>query len=228
MDSKTKILIVEDEPDIAKFLKRLLDMKGYQTAVEHNGRRAYERIIQERYDLVLLDVMLPEMDGFEICQRVREISDVPIIMLTARGEIENKIQGLKMGAYDYVTKPFDSTELLLRIEGMIERTKNLPRPETKRLVVGNIILYPDRYEVTVKGKIVDLTPKEFDLLKFLIENKPNVMSRDSILQNVWGYDYDGGTNVVDVYIRYLRANIEEKFNERHIHTVRGVGYSIRD
>ncbi len=228
MSGKTKILIVEDEPDIAKFLKRLLDMKGYQTAVEHNGRRAYERIIQERYDLVLLDVMLPEMDGFEICQRVREISDVPIIMLTARGEIENKIQGLKMGAYDYVTKPFDSTELLLRIEGMIERTKNLPRPETKRLVVGNIILYPDRYEVTVKGKIVDLTPKEFDLLKFLIENKPNVMSRDSILQNVWGYDYDGGTNVVDVYIRYLRANIEEKFNERHIHTVRGVGYSIRD
>ena len=228
MEDKPKIFIVEDEKQIARFLQIDLEKEGFNTAIEKNGRRAYERIIQEKYDLVLLDVMLPEMDGMEICQRVREISDIPIIMLTARDEIKDKVEGLGLGANDYVTKPFAFEELLARIRGILKRRNEEPRKEENRLVVGNVILYPDRYEVKVKGELVDLTHKEFELLQYLVVNKPNVLSRDQILQKVWGYDFMGNTNVVDVYISYLRSKIEEKYNEKHIYTIRGVGYACRD
>lgn len=228
MESKPKIFIVEDERQIARFLQIDLEKEGFDTAIEKNGRRAYERIIQEKYDLVILDVMLPEMDGMEICQRVREISDIPIIMLTARDEIKDKVEGLDLGANDYVTKPFAFEELLARIRGILKRRNEEPRKEENRLVVGNVILYPDRYEVKVKGELVDLTHKEFELLQYLVANKPNVLSRDQILQKVWGYDFMGNTNVVDVYISYLRSKIEDKYNEKHIHTIRGVGYACRD
>lgn len=228
MESKPKIFIVEDERQIARFLQIDLEKEGFDTAIEKNGRRAYERIIQEKYDLVLLDVMLPEMDGMEICKRVREISDIPIIMLTARDEIKDKVEGLDFGANDYVTKPFAFEELLARIRGILKRRSEEPRKEENRLVVGNVILYPDRYEVKVKGELVDLTHKEFELLQYLVANKPNVLSRDQILQKVWGYDFMGNTNVVDVYISYLRSKIEDKYNEKHIHTIRGVGYACRD
>jgi len=228
MESKPKIFIVEDERQIARFLQIDLEKEGFDTAIEKNGRRAYERIIQEKYDLVILDVMLPEMDGMEICKRVREISDIPIIMLTARDEIKDKVEGLDFGANDYVTKPFAFEELLARIRGILKRRSEEPRKEENRLVVGNVILYPDRYEVKVKGELVDLTHKEFELLQYLVANKPNVLSRDQILQKVWGYDFMGNTNVVDVYISYLRSKIEDKYNEKHIHTIRGVGYACRD
>lgn len=228
MEEKQKILIVEDERQIARFLQIDLEKAGFQTAIEKNGKRAYERIVQEKYDLVLLDVMLPEMDGMEICRNVRELSDIPIIMLTARDEIKEKVKGLDLGADDYVTKPFSSDEVLARIRRILKRRNEEPRKDENRLVVGSIILYPDRYEVHVKGEVVELTHKEFELLQYLVENRPNVLSRDQILQKVWGYDFMGNTNVVDVYISYLRTKIEEKCNEKHIHTVRGVGYVIRD
>lgn len=228
MENKQKIFIVEDEKQIARFLQIDLEKEGFQTAIEKNGRRAYERIIQEKYDLVLLDVMLPEMDGMEICKRVREISDVPIIMLTARDEVKDKVEGLGLGADDYVTKPFAFEELLARIRGILKRRNEELRKEEKRLIVGGVILYPDRYEVRVNGELVELTQKEFELLQFLVANKPNVLTRDQILQRVWGYDFLGNTNVVDVYISYLRSKIDDKFNEKHIHTVRGVGYVCRD
>ena len=228
MNVKEKIFIVEDEKNIARFLQLDLEKEGFKTAIEKNGKRAYERIIQEKYDLVLLDVMLPEMNGMEVCQRVRQISDIPIIMLTARDDIKDKVEGLDLGANDYVTKPFAFEEVLARIRGILKRRKEEPRNEEKRLVVGNILLYPDRYEVSVKGELVELTHKEFELLQYLVENRPNVLTRDQILQRVWGYDYFGNTNVVDVYISYLRAKIDDKFNEKHIYTIRGVGYAIRD
>lgn len=228
MEEKQKILIVEDERQIARFLQIDLEKAGFQTAIEKNGKRAYERIVQEKYDLVLLDVMLPEMDGMEICRNVRELSDIPIIMLTARDEIKDKVEGLDLGADDYVTKPFSSDEVLARIRRILKRRNEEPRKDENRLVVGSIILYPDRYEVHVKGEVVELTHKEFELLQYLVENRPNVLSRDQILQKVWGYDFMGNTNVVDVYISYLRTKIEEKCDEKHIHTVRGVGYVIRD
>ena len=224
-----KIFIVEDERPIARLLQLTLEREGFKTAIEPNGRRAYERILQEKYDLVLLDVMLPEMDGMEICKRVREVSDVPIIMLTARDEVRDKVEGLDLGADDYMTKPFAAEELLARIRNILRRHNERVRDaEESRYVVKNMILYPDRYEVTVKGQPVNLTHKEYELLKYLVENKRNVLSRDQILQQVWGYDYIGDTNVVDVYISYLRAKIDDKFGEKYIYTTRGVGYAIRD
>ena len=229
MAENAKILIVEDERPIARLLQLTLEREGFKTATEFNGRRAYERILQEKYDLILLDVMLPEMDGMEICKRVREVSDVPIIMLTARDEIRDKVEGLDLGANDYMTKPFAAEELLARIRGALRRhTEKVREAEETRYVVKNMILYPERYEVTVNGEHVELTHKEYALLKYLVENKRNVLSRDQILQTVWGYDFIGDTNVVDVYISYLRSKIDDRFGEKYIHTTRGVGYAIRD
>ena len=229
MADPAKIFIVEDERPIARLLQLTLEREGFKTAAEPNGRRAYERILQEKYDLVLLDVMLPDMDGMEICKRVREVSDVPIIMLTARDEIRDKVEGLDLGADDYMTKPFAAEELLARIRGALRRhTERVREAEDTRYVVKNMIIYPERYEVTVKGEHVELTHKEYELLKYLVENKRNVLSRDQILQTVWGYDYIGDTNVVDVYISYLRSKIDDRFGEKYIYTTRGVGYAIKD
>ena len=229
MADTSKIFIVEDERPIARLLQLTLEREGFKTAIEPNGRRAYERILQEKYDLVLLDVMLPEMDGMEICKLVREVSDVPIIMLTARDEVRDKVEGLDLGANDYVTKPFDTAELLARIRGTIRRhTERIRDAEETRYVVKNMIIYPERYEVTVKGQHIELTHKEYELLKYMVENKRTVLTRDQILQTVWGYDYIGDTNVVDVYISYLRSKIDDKFGEKYIYTTRGVGYAVRD
>ncbi len=229
MEEPAKIFIVEDEKSIAKFLQISLTKEGFQTATERNGRRAYERIVQEKYDLVLLDVMLPEMDGMEICRKVREVSDVPIIMLTALDEVKDKVEGLDLGANDYVTKPFSLEELMARVRGTIKRyNERIREDDGRRYIVKNMILYPERCEVTVKGESVELTHKEYELLQYLVENKRNVLTRDQILQKVWGYDYMGNTNVVDVYISYLRSKIDDRFGEKYIHTTRGVGYVIRD
>ncbi len=236
MEDKTKIFIVEDDKLIARFLQITLEKANFKTAIEYNGRRAYERIMQEKFNLVLLDIRLPEMDGKEICKKVREVSDIPIIMLTAQDEVSDKVEGLDLGANDYVTKPFDSEELLARIRAHLRQYNEKIRAEddVKRYVVKDMIIYPERYEVTVKGKKIDLTHKEFELLMYLVKNKRQVLSRDQILQRVWGYDYMGNTNVVDVYVSYLRTKIKEpfkddkNFKDEYIHTVRSVGYVIRD
>lgn len=229
MEEKKHIFIVEDEKRIARFLQIELEHEGFKTATEENGRRAFERIVQEHYDLVLLDVMLPDMDGMEICRRVREFTQVPIIMLTAKDEIEDKVNGLDIGADDYMTKPFSIQELLARIRAALRKHEKMTDAESEeKIVVKNLALYPSRYEVQVNGEAVELTKKEYSLLEYLIRNKRTVLSRDQILQQVWGYDYIGDTNVVDVYIRYLRSKIDDRFGEKYIHTVRGVGYVIKD
>ena len=228
-EAPKKIMIVEDEKRIARFLQMELEHEGFETESEENGRRAYERIVQEQYDLVLLDIMLPDMDGLEVCRRVREISDVPIIMLTAKDDIEDKVSGLDIGADDYITKPFAIQELLARVRAAIRihKTNEMGNRDERVLAVKDLVLYPGRYEVRVKGELVELTKKEYSLLEYMLRNKPNVLTRDQILQEVWGYDYVGDTNVVDVYIRYLRAKIDERFDDKYIHTVRGVGYAIK-
>ena len=228
-ESPKKIMIVEDERRIARFLQMELEHEGFETESEENGRRAYERIVQEQYDLVLLDIMLPDMDGLEVCRRVREISDVPIIMLTAKDDVEDKVSGLDIGANDYITKPFAIQELLARVRAAIRIHKaNEDGGRDERvLAVKELVLYPGRYEVRVKGELVELTKKEYSLLEYMLRNKPNVLTRDQILQEVWGYDYVGDTNVVDVYIRYLRAKIDERFDDKYIYTVRGVGYAVK-
>ena len=228
-EAAKKIMIVEDERRIARFLQMELEHEGFETESEENGRRAYERIVQEQYDLVLLDIMLPDMDGLEVCRRVREISDVPIIMLTAKDDVEDKVNGLDIGADDYITKPFAIQELLARVRAAIRVHKaNEDGNRNERvLAVKDLVLYPGRYEVLVKGELVELTKKEYSLLEYMLRNKPNVLTRDQILQEVWGYDYVGDTNVVDVYIRYLRAKIDERFDDKYIYTVRGVGYAVK-
>ena len=229
MAEPLKIFIVEDERRIARYLQMELEHEGFQAESEDNGRRAFERIIQGDYALVLLDVMLPEMDGMTICRKVRELSDVPIIMLTARDEIEDKVSGLDLGADDYLTKPFAIQELLARIRAALR--KHAPQkeePAGEVLMVRNLRLYPSRYEVLVGEESVELTKKEYSLLEYLQRNKRTVLTRDQILQQVWGYDYWGDTNVVDVYIRYLRAKLDDHFGEKYIYTMRGVGYVIKD
>lgn len=226
-----RVLIVEDERRIARFLQMELEHEGMSTAIEDNGRRAYERIMQENYDLILLDVMLPDMDGFTICRKVRELSQVPIIMLTAKDDIDDKVQGLDIGADDYITKPFATPELLARMQVVLRRQESqreAREAQEEILSVKNLTMYPARHEVKVDATPVELTKKEYDLLEYLLRNKRTVLTRDQILSNVWDYDYMGDTNVVDVYIRYLRQKLDDRFQEKYIHTMRGVGYVIKD
>jgi two-component system response regulator ArlR len=223
------ILIVEDEWKIARFLQMELEYEKFQTVIETNGRRALDRIMQGDFDLVLLDVMLPDMDGVEVCRRVREISEIPIIMVTAKGDIEDKVAGLDIGADDYLTKPFAIQELLARIRAALRKQKVIRQsPHESILGVKNLVLFPSRYEAHVDGQPVELTKKEYDLLEYLVRNKHVVLDREHILQKVWGYEYAGDTNVVDVYIRYLRSKIDEQFKQKYIYTVRGVGYVVKD
>lgn len=229
MREAAKVFIVEDERRIARFLQMELEHEGFETAIETNGRRAYERILEEKFDLILLDLMLPDMDGLDICRNVRKLSDIPIIMLTAKDEVEEKVEGLDIGANDYITKPFAIEELLARVRATLRDYRPVGGKESGgMLVAGDLVMYPDRYEVRVSDQPVDLTKKEYFLLEYLLRHKRTVLTRDQILQQVWGYDYIGDTNVVDVYIRYLRAKIDERFGKKFIYTMRGIGYVIRD
>ncbi|HMM22494.1 MAG TPA: response regulator transcription factor [Selenomonadales bacterium] len=225
----TKILIVEDEAKIASFIQLELVHQGFTTVIETNGRKALDRITQENFDLILLDLMLPEMDGMEICRRVREVSTVPIIMLTARGDIEDKVTGLDIGADDYITKPFVVPELLARIRAALRKHNIFVQQQTEDVLsVKNMVLFPSRYEVQIDGQHVELTKKEYDLLEYLVRHKNWVLARERIVLEVWGYEYMGDTNVVDVYVRYLRSKLDEPFGQKYIHTVRGVGYVVKD
>ena len=228
-----KVLIVEDEKRIARFLQMELEHEGCVAVTEDNGSRACERIAGESYDIVLLDVMLPGMDGFAVCRRVREFSQVPIIMLMARDDIEDKVQGLDIGADDYITKPFATPELLARMRVALRRQGagglSMDSAEGGEVLsVRNLSMYPVRHEVMVGDVPVELTKKEYDLLEYMLRNKRIVLSRDKILSNVWGYEYVGDTNVVDVYIRYLRQKLDDRFGEKYIHTMRGVGYVVKE
>ena len=228
-----KVLIVEDERRIARFLQMELEHEGCVAAVEDNGSRACERIAAESYDIVLLDVMLPGMGGFDVCRKVREFSQVPIIMLTARDDIKDKVQGLDIGADDYITKPFATPELLARMRVVLRRQTAAGQGADaddggEVLSIRKLSMYTARHEVMVGDVPVELTKKEYDLLEYMLRNKRVVLSRDRILSNVWGYDYVGDTNVVDVYIRYLRQKLDDRFGEKYIHTMRGVGYVIKE
>lgn len=224
-----KILIVEDEPKIARFLQMQLEHEGFKTSIESNGRIALDRIFQESFDLVLLDIMLPEMDGIEICKRVRELSETPIIMVTAKDDIIDKVTGLNIGADDYITKPFATQELIARIRAALRKNKTaLHSANNNELRIKNLVLYPERYEVHINQQAVELTKKEYDLLEYLIRNRNIVLCRERILQEVWGYEFMGDTKIVDVYIRYLRSKLDEHYQQKYIYTVRGVGYVVKD
>ena len=225
---KGRILVIEDEVKIARFLELEFKYEGYSVEVSHDGREGYEKAASSNADLIVLDLMLPGLSGIEVCRRIRRQSDVPIIMLTAKDDVTDKVMGLDSGADDYVTKPFAIEELLARIRVALKRKDRGILNDKNMLKSGKLILFKDEYRITFDGKEISLSKKEFELLKYLMENKGIVLSREKILDRVWGYDYYGDTNVTDVYIRYLRSKIDQQFKVRFIHTVRGVGYIFKD
>lgn len=225
--SAQKILIIEDEIKIARFLELELSHEGYAVDQSHDGREGLQKALANEYDLIVLDIMLPSMNGIEVLRKIRQVLDIPVIILTAKDEIMDKVIGLDMGADDYMTKPFAIEELLARIRTGLKRRLARDAAE-KTLNANGLVLDSDKYSVTFENEQIELTRREFDLLKYLLENKNIVLTRDKLLEMVWGYDYSGDTNVVDVYIRYLRSKIDEKYSKKIIHTIRGVGYTIKD
>lgn len=222
---ETKILIIEDEEKFARFVEMELTYEGYVVSKAHHGRTGLEMAESGEYDLVLLDVMLPGLSGMEVLRRLRRSSSVPVIMLTARDSVTDKVSGLDSGADDYITKPFAIEELLARIRTVLRKAPI--RSEEEILTAGDVQLDVASRQVSVRGTPVALTKREFDLLQYLLENKGIVLSRETILEKVWGFDFEGETNAVDVYVRFLRGKIDEVFDLKLISTIRGVGYVIR-
>ena len=224
-----KILIVEDEEKIARFLELELQHEGYGVEKAVNGREGLDKALTGAYALMVLDVMLPELNGFEVLRRLRKSSDMPVIMLTARDTVMDKVAGLDGGADDYMTKPFAIEELLARIRLALKKRKGVSTVQAEnQLSCRGLTMDIQRYEVTYAGNKIELTHREFELLKVLLENRNIVISRDTLLEKVCGYDYFGETNIIDVYVRYLRSKLDDVYQGKWIQTVRGVGYVIRD
>ena len=224
----TTILVVEDEEKIGRFLELELMHEGYRVMKAVTGREGLEKAESGQADLIVLDVMLPELNGFEVLRRLRKSSDMPVIMLTARDEVMDKVAGLDGGADDYMTKPFAIEELLARIRLALKKHTGAAAGDKNLLSCGALVLDAARYEVRYDGNPVELTHREFELLRVLLENKNIVISRDTLLEKVCGYDYMGETNIIDVYVRYLRSKLDDVYGVKLIQTVRGVGYCIKD
>jgi DNA-binding response OmpR family regulator len=222
-----KILIIEDEAKIARFLELELNFEGYSIETSQNGREGLGIALEKDFDLILLDVMLPSMNGMEVLRRLRQTSNIPVIMLTAKDEITDKVNGLDLGADDYITKPFAIEELLARIRVALKRVSK-ESEKGNLLKFNKLVLDQERHLVKYDANIIELTKREYDLLKYFMENKNIVLTRDKLLEEVWGYEYMGDTNVVDVYVRYLRSKIDDVFGIKLIYTLRGVGYQLKD
>ena len=218
----TKILIVEDEQNLARFIELELEHENYIVDIEYDGKPGLEKALTDDYDLILLDLMLPNINGLEICRQVRQNKSTPIIIITAKSDTYDKVAGLDYGADDYIVKPFDIEELLARIRAMLRR-----QPQKNIIDMQGIIIDRDGFKVTVDGNTLDLTKTEYDLLTLLAENRNHVLQREQIIADVWGYDSEVETNVVDVYIRYLRNKLKPYGKDKIIETVRGVGYVVR-
>jgi DNA-binding response OmpR family regulator len=219
-----RILVIEDEPTIIEFLRTGLGYEGYQVAIAPDGRTGFDLANSETFDLIILDLMLPDMDGFDICRKLRERGDeTPIIMLTARQEIADRVKGLDLGADDYITKPFSFDELVARIRALLRRQGK--HPEQAVLHVGVLTINTETREVNRAGESIILTPIEFALLELFMRHPRQVFTRETLLNRVWGYDYAGDANVVDVHISHLREKIHDK-PPRLIQTIYGVGYAL--
>ncbi len=223
-----KILIIEDENKIARFVELELKYEGYEVEIASDGRVGLEMALHNNVDLVLLDIMLPGLSGIEVCRRIRLDSSVPIIMLTAKDDVTDKVAGLNIGADDYMTKPFAIEELLARIRVALNRQSKMYQPKADVLQIGELKLNLTSHSAFYGEDELVLTKKEFELLEYLLKNKNIAITREQLLNNVWDYEYLGDTNVVDVYVRYLRQKIDDKYGIHLISTVRGVGYIIKD
>ena len=222
-----RILLVEDEEKLARFVELELSHEGYEVEKAFDGRTGLEKAEAGGFDLMLLDIMLPGINGLEVLRRIRKTSALPVIMLTARDAVMDKVTGLDMGADDYITKPFSIEELLARIRVAL-RKKVSQEDNSTLLTCGDLTMDTARHRVTRGQTEIELTSREFALLQYFLENKTHVLSREQVLSHVWGYQYMGETNVVDVYVRYLRNKIDDPFEQKLLHTVRGVGYVLRD
>ncbi len=222
---KTRILLIEDEKKIARFLELELVHEGYEVNVASSGQEGLDFFRREPHTLILLDIMLPDMDGIAVLSEIRKQSFIPVILLTARSETADKVLGLDAGADDYITKPFAIEELFARVRVIVKRLENA---DENIIRVKDLCIDLSQRTAFYKDIALDLTKTEFELLTFMCQNKNEILSRDQILNKVWGYNYFGETNVVDVYIRYLRSKLDDRFSTKLIHTKRGVGYGIRD
>lgn len=226
--NKGKILVVEDEKKIARVLSLELEYEGYEVTVKETGMAGLQALEEDSFDLVLLDVMLPELSGLEVLRRVRKTNTAtPIILITARGSVPDKVSGLDLGANDYITKPFDIEELLARIRAQLRLNIHAQEEKETELSIADLTVNEKTREIQRGGQLLELTPREYDLLVHLLNHQQQVLTRDQLLTAVWGFDYFGDTNVVDVYIRYLRKKIDYPFEKQLIHTVRGVGYVMK-
>ncbi len=222
-----KVLVVDDEASIVNIIAYNLKKEGYEVITAENGEDGLELALRENPDLVLLDIMMPKMDGYEVCRKLREKSNVPIIMLTARADEVDKVIGLEMGADDYVTKPFGNRELMARVKAHLRRStvKDIPSENGNVQTFGDLSIDFDRYEVKKRGEVINLTMREFELLTFLATQKTQIFNRETLLEKVWGYEYFGDVRAVDVTIRRLREKIEDDPSKpRFIITKRGIGY----
>lgn len=223
-----RILIVEDEAKIARVIQLELEHEGYTVEIARDGRKGLDKVKQNHHDLVLLDIRLPELNGLEVLRRIRKSGNtLPVILLTARNSTPDKVSGLDQGADDYISKPFEIEELLARIRACLRTHDKFTEDNHDVLQIEDLTVNRKTREVIRKGHAIELTPREFDLLIYLMGNAKQVLTREQILTNVWGFDYFGDTNVVDVYIRYLRKKIDQGFDIPLIHTVRGVGYTLK-
>jgi len=229
---KEQILIIEDEENIARVLQLELEFEGYGTGIAHTGPDGLIKYREQQWDLVLLDLMLPGLNGLDVLRRIRATeADTPVILLTAKSDVEDKVAGLDLGANDYVTKPFEIDELLARIRSALRFSKPVASVENKDehlLEFAGLSLHKQTRDVTRNGRSIELTPREYDLLLHLLKHPNQVLSREQLLDAVWGFDYYGDTNVVDVYIRYVRKKIEQGEKSTLIQTIRGVGYVLKE
>jgi len=223
VDRRFKVLVVEDDVQIVRVLRLELEHEGYQVETASDGLAGLEKALKEP-DLVILDVMLPKMDGLEVCTRVRAKSNVPIIMLTAKDRIPDRVSGLDLGADDYLVKPFSIEELLARVRARLRER----HPKSNVLAVRDLTMDRDRHEVRRADRAIALTAKEYALLEYLLLHRNKVHTRDELFNGVWGSDFLGDSNLIDVYIRYLRGKIDDGFEDKLISTVRGVGYTLRE
>lgn len=226
-----RILVIEDEPTLSKLLSYNLEQEGYEVSVVENGQDGLEKALSETFDLILLDLMLPGLNGFEVLTRLRRKENrTPVIMLTARTAEEEVVQGLKLGADDYITKPFGVAELLARVSAVLRRSSadgaSRSQDGSEVIEIGEVQIFPERYEVSLRGKMTPLRPKEFEVLMYLVKRPGSVITRDELMNNVWGFDYIGGQRTVDVHVSSLRKKLELNQESMRIDAVRGVGYKL--
>ncbi len=223
---KEKILVVDDEKNICDLLRMYLEKEGYSVVMAHNGVDAVSMFNSENPDLVLLDIMLPQLDGWQVCREIRKSSEKPIIMLTAKDEVFDKVLGLELGADDYVTKPFDTKEIIARIKAVLRRTSAVKESEIKEVKYDKLSVNLTNYEMKVDGVVVDTPPKELELIYYLASNPDRVFTRDQLLDDVWGFDYFGDSRTVDVHIKRLRDKLKGVSEEWELRTIWSVGYKF--